>query len=445
MASRGDNKNLDTSKPTEIIPYCPFDIARVTSKEGALSRPFHIAELNQPSKIHVQLRTYVDFYGGYAEHGRKILFGLNDSGECIVKLLPIQSLIDIDPITLQKCTWFTRNPAFQKDKSIFLTIAGPGWMQEKFQPDNRYSVAWTMIESLMCHPDMKDWLSNVNELWAPTECDMLRFKNLGLHEKIKINHMRLGYDPAKYNPQVEKMHIPALAGRFVFGVVGSWNKRKGIKKIIQAFCKAFDSSSPVSLLLVCKYGTRPYDGIKDDEQVTKADTTKWDIVYEFNKWTINYPNKPHVTLVDIPVHDNVLPNLVANINCGVGFSMGESTWLPGLEMMGMKIPVIQLASQCSGFMEYMNDSNSYLCKKVNYVEADEELWKGTSDYYKGQTFADGDVDELADMMRKVYHHRNSYELTTKVERAFDCVKSWIWERSVQAVVNRLKVIKFETR
>ncbi len=444
MSTRGNN--LDTSKPVEIIPYCPLDISKVTSSEFITSKPFHIAELNQPSKLHIHLRSYVDFYGGYADHGRAILFGLNDSGECIVKLSPIVSMIDVDPFIVQKCSWFMRNPAFKLDKSIFLTIAGPGWMQGKFQPDNRYSVAWTMIESRSCHPDMKEWLSNVNEVWAPTDCDMLRFKSLELPEKTKLVKMNLGYDSSKYNIHARKMDIPVLKGRYVFGVLGSWNKRKGIKKIIEAFCNAFTGDDPVSLLLICKYGTRPYDGIKDGEQVTKTDTSKWDIVHEFKRWTSKFSNMPHITLVDIPIHENVLPNLVQNIDCGVGFSMGESTWLPGLQMMGMRKPVIQLESQCSGFTEYMNSHNSYLCKKVKYIEADEELYKGTSDYYKGQSFAEGDEFELADMMKRVYSERDSDKQDILVRRAESDVKeSWTWENSVRSVISRFKEIKFENR
>lgn len=442
MSSRGNN--LDTSEPNKIVPYCSTDISKITSKEGALSRPFDICELNSPEKLQIHLRAYVDFYGGYAEHGRQVLFGLNDSGQCTIKLTPIQSLVDIDPFLHQKCSNYINNPAFKIKDSIFLAIAGPGWSQDKFIPKDRYSIIWTMIETMCCNIEMKEWFKEVNEIWAPTDCDVNRFRALDIADN-KIFKMHLGFDPNKYNEHIKAIDIPQTRGRYVFGVLGSWNKRKGIKKIIRAFCRAFTSRDNVSLMLICKYGTRPYDGQKDDEQVSKSDPSKWDISYEFKRYTSDLRDIPHITLIDVPLHDNVLPHVVANFDCGVGFSMGESTWLPGLEMMAMGLPVIQLQSQCSGFMEYMNEGNSYLCKKVDYVKADEELYLGTSDYYKDQQFADGDEIELSQMMQKVYTERESENQVHKCLRAMQTVKSWTWKQSIEHMLVRLKEIKIHAR
>lgn len=438
MGIRKSN-NLDTAKPlVEILQYCPEDISKVYSKETVLNRPFYIAELNNSNKIHVHLRAYTDFYGGYAEHGRQILLGLNESGRCLVKLTPIVSFIDVDPLMHQKCSFYTRTPGWDISKSIYLTIAGPGWTQDKFCPKDRYSIGWTMIESLCCHPRMKEWLMSIKEIWAPTDTDVKRFTDL---ELPNIKKMHLGYNEKLYHSDVVPINIPDLCGRYVFGVVGSWNKRKGIKKIIKAFCRAFRPSDNVSLLMVCKYGTRPYNGIKDGEQVLLEQKEKWDIRYEFKKYIEEFREIPHVCLIDVPIHECVMPHVYAAINCGVGFSMGESTWLPGLEFFALGKPVIQLAAQTNGFIEYMNDGNSYLCKKVEYVTADEELYKGTSDYYENQQFADGDEFELAEMMQKVYFERESSNQNHKICRAFDEVKRWTWKQSIENVINRLKEIK----
>lgn len=439
MSTRGNN--LDTSKPTELVPYCSLDISKITSKEAALSRPFDICELNSPEKLNIHLRAYVDFYGGYSNHGRSVLFGLNNTGRFLIKLNPIQSLVDIDPFLHQKCSNFINTPGFNFKDSIFLAIAGPGWAQDKFIPkDGRYSIIWTMIETMCCHPEMKEWFKTINEIWAPTDCDVSRFRALEIPDN-KIFKMHLGYDPIQYNETVQAMDIPQIRGKYVFGVLGSWNKRKGIKQIIRAFCRAFTPRDNVSLMLVCKYGTRPYDGIKDGETVRKTDTEKWDLNYEFKRYISDLRDIPHISVIDVPLHDNILPHVIANFDCGVGFSMGESTWLPGLEMMAMGLPVIQLQSQCSGFMEYMNEGNSYLCKKVDYVKADEELYLGTSDYYKDQDFAQGDELELAEIMQKVYRERNSDNQNHKCHRAIETVKHWTWYESIINISKRLEEIK----
>jgi glycosyltransferase involved in cell wall biosynthesis len=433
--------SLDVSvNKTEIINYCPIHISKVYSQEGLKENCFDIADLSSIRKIQLHIRAYVDFLGGYSEHGRYVALGLNESGECCVKLTPIKSLIDIDPFLHQKCNFLINNPAFKIDESIFLTIAGPGWAQEKFQPKSRYKIIWTMIESLYIPKEFHEWFKDVDEIWAPTTCDMKRFVDV----KKKLIRMQLGVNEILYNPSVIPIDIYNLRGRFVFGVLGSWNKRKGIKKIVRAFCSAFGPNDNVSLLLVCKYGTRPYDGWKDGEKVTKDDKEKWDIKYEFERYTKDLGPLPHVSIIDVPIHENIMPNLMKRFNCLVGFSMGESTWLPGLQAMMIKIPVIQLANPCCGFMDYMNNDNSFLCKYNDLVKADEELYKGTSEYYEDQYFADGHEEELMEKMRTVYndYRRGKDEIKLKTDRAYnDVLPKWSQTNSLNNVVQRLKEIK----
>jgi len=438
---RKGNKLDVAENKIEITNYCPTHISRVYTQEGLNQNSFDIADLSSIKKIQLHIRAYVDFYGGYSEHGRYVTLGLNDSGECCVKLTPIKSLVDIDPFLHQKCNFLVNNPAFKIDESIFLTIAGPGWAQEKFQPKSRYKIIWTMIESLNRHPDFDKWFEDVDEVWAPTTCDVRRFDGI----KPKVVMMPLGVDDNIYNPCVKPINIHNVKGRFVFGVLGSWNKRKGIKKIVRAFCRAFKSTDNVSLLLVCKYGTRPYDGWKDGEKVTKDDKEKWDIKYEFDRYTKDLKPLPHVSIIDVPIHENIMPNVLKRFDCLVGFSMGESTWLPGVQAMMMKIPVIQLANPCCGFMDYMGENNSFLCRHYDLVEAGDELVKGTSEYYEDQEFADGNEDELIEKMLKVYkdyYKIGSEEINLKIERARpDVLQVWTQRNSLQNVIIRLKEIK----
>ena len=441
MGVRQSNK-LDVSEnKIEITNYCPTHISKIYSQEGMRENSFDIADLSSIKKIQLHIRAYVDFYGGYAEHGRYVALGLNDSGECCVKLTPIKSLVDIDPFLHQKCNFLVNNPAFKIDESIFLTIAGPGWAQEKFQPKSRYKIIWTMTESANVPPEFLEWFRDVDEVWAPTTCDIKRFVDV----RQRLIRMPLGVNESIYNPWIQPINIHNLRGRFVFGVLGSWNKRKGIKKIIRAFCRTFNPNDNVSLLLVCKYGTRPYDGWKDGEKVSKDDKEKWDIKYEFERYTKDLaPLLPHVSIIDVPIHENIMPNVLKRFNCLVGFSMGESTWLPGLQAMMMKIPVIQLSNICSGFMDYMNKENSFLCDYSDLVMAGEELYKGTSEYYKDQYFADGNEDELMEKMRYIYndYKKGKEEIILKTERAYqDVLPKWTQENSLKNVIQRLKEIK----
>ncbi len=413
-------KDLDTSGQIPTGFYCSEEFKSITSSEAALKRSFSFVDLTNPHKLNLHMRSYVDYYGGYAEHGRNIIFGLDKTGNYNIKLTPIKTPVDIDPIVWNKLNWFTKNPNFKMKDSIFLTIAGPGWLQKKYLSECRINIGWTMIESLYAHPDVINWLNNCDYVLCPTDIDIKRFKNVNI-EKIK---MHLGFDNNFYKPGITPLDITNLRGRYVFGVLGSWNKRKNVKAIVQAFVKAFKPEDNVSLLMCCKYGTRPYGEEKNN-------LDRWNIKYEFEQY-LNEIGKtieecPHITLLDIPIHESLMPHLMARFDSLVGFSMGESTWLPGLQAMAMGIPIIQLSADTNGCEEYLCNVG-FLCNKVNYVEADEEMVEGTSEYYKGQKFAEGNVDELAGKMEYVYSNRNCR--TVKVKEGLKKAIDWTWEKTI---------------
>lgn len=429
---------MDVSEGIEYKPLCQEDIARVTSANGALSRKFHAYDLVPQKRRNLQVRGYMDYYGGYAEHARQIVYGLHDTGRYNVGVVNIKTPVDVDPLVWQKNNWFIHN-RLDVANSDFMVIAGPGWLQKKFLPEARRVIGWTMIESLNYSAECSEWLQNADWLLCPTDTDLRRARDSRAKNAIKAH---LGYDDALYHANVKPMEIVGLEGRFVFGVLGSWNIRKGVAEIIRAYCHAFTNKDPVTLLMVCKYGNRKW-GDKKGEDI-------WKIDHEFEQIakSIGIPRErmPHISLVDVPVHETVLPTLMARFDALVGFSSGESTWLPGLQAMAMGIPVIQLQNDCCGYMEYMNDDNSYLCKNIEYRVCSEEFWRTTSEYYQGQVFGYGDFEELAAMMarvrkdvgngrepRELVFGPNKNEYLDRVRRAKHEMKAWTWGHSVSAL------------
>jgi len=420
-----------------VKPYCPEDLVNVQTQLGALSRSFHIGEHNSPHRTHLQIRGYVDFYGGYAEHTRQVIFGLESTGQFCMKLNPIRSPRDIDPILGQKMDWYVSNPAFQGKDSTFIAIAGPGHLRhDKIPEDSRYKIGWTMIETLGVQPQVIKWLKNADEIYAPTWVDYNKFTEAGI---TNVTYMPLGYDPTVWNAKVKPMDISTVRNRYVFGVLGSWNTRKSVKEIVQAFVKEFKSTEPVSLMLCCKYGTRKW-GSKENMKNDK----RWCIKYELNKIIneLNIPHDrvPHITILDIPLHPTVIPTVAARFDTLVGFSKGESTWLPGIEIGAMGKPIIQLASQCSGFMDYLG-TNRYMCRQVEYIEADQELYEGTSEYYKGEKLAHGDVEELSFMMRKVYNEKGTPDQNNTVQNNYGKIKPYTWSRTINMLLDRLHSVQ----
>jgi glycosyltransferase involved in cell wall biosynthesis len=423
---------LDSCK-TEIAPYriyCPADISAVKTSEGVLSRGFSSGDFNAPKKSHVHIRAYVDFYGGYANHAREVINRLFDTGDHVIKLTPIKANPDIDPIEHNRMTWFTKNSAFRIEESDFLLIAGPGHLQKKFIPSARRVIGWTMIETLGVQERIVGWCNNADEIWCPTQIDMNRFKKAGIRN---LYHVPLGYDEKLYNPEVKPIHFNNIKNRYVFGVLGSWNIRKGVEDIVKAYCNAFDANDHTTLLLCCKYGSRPYGEKENDDG-------RWSIEYELNEIidSLGIPREqlPHISIMDRPVHPNVLPHICARFDCLVGFSAGESTWLPGLELTAMGKPVIQLQSECSGFMDYLQ-GNRYMCKDVKYVKATQEMADGTSEYYINQELAVGDWTELSEKMILIRDEKGTNNQEVSIKMMQRQIRKYTWKDSIERIQERL--------
>jgi len=433
---------LDTTtvirKVEDLDILADKSMSEMLTSAQVLAAPIKVCDIISSDKIHLHVRGYAYYYGGYAEHTRQCIFRLQDRDGFCIKLSPINSPVNVDPGVLNKINLLCKSPSFEIEKSIFLGILGPGWCQDdkKFIPqDGRYRIAWTMIETKKMSAEIAGWLDNVEEIWAPTNADVKRS-----YKHDNVVKMHLGYNDQLYHPNVKAADIVSLRKKYVYGVFGSWNKRKGIREIVRAFCDAFTSEDAAALLFVGRYGTRPYDEnvsfCNCGELRKKEELNKWTISWELNKILeeINKDNLPQISVLDVPLHDNVLPHILSRFDCLVGFSHGESTWLPGLQALAMGQPVIQLAASSNGCMEYL-DSCGFLCENVEYKLADEEDYLGTSIYYKGQELATGDEEELKDNMLKVFWHGEKID---RVSVGLKRIKDWTWDQAVNKVEERLK-------
>ena len=72
MKREAKNK-LDTSSNIPTNFYCSEEFKSITSEEAARNRSFSFVDLTYPHKLNLHIRTYVDYYGGYSEHGRNVI------------------------------------------------------------------------------------------------------------------------------------------------------------------------------------------------------------------------------------------------------------------------------------------------------------------------------------------------------------------------------------
>lgn len=412
-------------------PLCTsLQANNVASPLVAESGEFKIPELSKTPIVEDMPQLFIDsylyYYGGYAEFSREVIDRLSRKGY-LVKVHPIPSCIDLDPFQVIYFKEFTLTPLDETKPILYLVITSP-----RFYECYGQKILWTMIETKAVHEDALIRCDDYDEVWVPTDLDMERF---GVKESIsrKLIKMPFGIDLNRFDPYlVKSMNIATVKNKFVFMFNGNWNKRKGIDIIIRAFCKAFESNSNVALILFSKYATRPYGVEEDNEE-------RWTIKHEFNEFTkdFNKHNMPQICIIDVPVHESVVPSLMARADCGVGASLGESIWLPGLEFGALSIPIIQ--TEWGGFRDYLNDENSNLVRIKGFKKADDELVEGTCEYFEDQEFAIPDEDDLVDKMKDVYkNHENAKIKAEKLQqRVFE---NYNWKDVIQKVDKRLKEV-----
>ena len=338
---------------------CNEAFSSITDANALDYFPFKLYELSSVGKIDLKIVAYTDFAGGYAKHGRDLVEYLDSCGAFNVKLEKLRSNVDVDPFVYDYFKHLMRTN-INEDNFIEIVIGAPGHLQRLKDSKAKYKIGYTMGETEGIPTKFRSMCQWCDELFLPTKLDIVRFDKVEKEYKIKLTHMPLWVDCSKYKKGLKKAKLVNVPeNNFILMFNGTWNKRKGVHEIIEAFLNEFSSNENISLVMLSKYGTTPFCDSKRNR--IPEDKPKWNIKWEYDfllKETglDKKKDKPHICILDVPIHDSIFPNFMSNANICIGASRGESTWLPGLEFGAMNIPSIQTA--WGGHLDYLKDKNA---------------------------------------------------------------------------------------
>ena len=439
----------------------------IVDPKAILSRNIRLPSLSNSDKINLIIKGYPFYNGGYGIHTRELLFGIGDNYPNFnVKLDALPTPVDVDVFTERRLLFYQNNP-ININQAIEIAACCPAHAKAYPNNNRKFTIMHTMVETLPMSLDREPgsyiakWLEPVDEIWVPSHYDRQRFDGICASSKLKV--MNLGVRTDLFHPDVSPIEILNTKDKFVFLVDSTWSPRKGIKYILKAFSMAFKKSDPVVLLLMTKYGTRPYGylypvcswlwgKLRKQKYLHKLPGVNlieyygdsyWNIPNSFKRIVeeekIDLSQTPEICLLDIPIHEKILPHFYASAYCLVGASLGESTWLPGIQALSMDIPIIQMRQNWGGYGEYIDTMYPYLYDNDGMIDADEELTKGTSDYYANQQFPKPDVTALARRMRLVFDDYATAKQETKL--VGDVIRAnWDWDEKLKPVVKRLEDI-----
>jgi glycosyltransferase involved in cell wall biosynthesis len=128
----------------------------------------------------------------------------------------------------------------------------------------------------------------------------------------------------------------------------------------------------------------------------------------------------NVTVIDDFLDDEGMRDLYNSASVLISLHRGEGFGLPMLEAMSLGVPVV--ATGWSGNLDFMNQSNSLLIRSKQIPVCDPTLYSR----YAESTWADPDVDEAADALRRLAVDEDLYESISGAGRktAQDLLNSW---------------------
>jgi glycosyltransferase involved in cell wall biosynthesis len=288
-----------------------------------------------------------------------------------------------------------------------------------------------MMETRRVHPDLIAMLKkHAHRIIVPTEeWDGVNFAASG-YPTDKISFVSPGVDVNLFKPDVTPMQFTNLRS-FVFGVVGTFSDRKGMRELIFGACDAFTSKDDVTILLFCKYSVKPF-GLRK----WFGRKGYWSVKAGIERLIREHgtTNPPHIVYFDASVQECLMPSIMRRMSVVGMPSRGECFWMPGLEAAAMGIPIWNL--DVGGHMAYMTPENSTLVKHDGWTPATYDMTK-VCPYYEGMEFPSVDMDDLRFKMRwMVNHHR---ELQEKADRLRAVVlKKYSWETVGAALVRNVQ-------
>jgi glycosyltransferase involved in cell wall biosynthesis len=241
-----------------------------------------------------------------------------------------------------------------------------------------------------------------------TSCEWAKQILINNNINIPISIAPLGVDTNIFKVPTK---IKLDSGKYIFGHIGKWEKRKSHDFLLKAFEEAFGPNDDVELWLL------PHNPF-----LTEQELEPWLNLVRNNKL------KDKIKVYSRLPTQYHLADYIFNIDCGVFLSRAEGWNNEILECMAMNKPII--ATQYSAHTEYCNEKNSYLVHIDETEVAEDGKWFfGNGNWAK---LGDNELAQTIDYMRYAYQNK----ITSNPE-GITSAEKYSWKNTAKIILDTI--------
>ncbi len=265
----------------------------------------------------------------------------------------------------------------------------------------------------------KIFIDQVDEMWVPSNYVKEVYMNSGIPSE-RVIVVPNGIDPEIYNPNVAPYKLKTTK-KFKFLFVGGTIFRKGIDILLKSYTNAFSNKDDVCLVIK-DMGTQSF---------YKKNNSKDKILKLMKDKTA-----PEIEYIDELLPEKELVGLYTACNILVLPYRGEGFGLPILEAMACgTTPLVTNGGAC---LDFCNEQNAILINaRVLKTDVDEI---GGKKLVKNAWIHEPDKNDLVNKMKWVVEFSDQIKKMGKVTSE-TIRKEWTWDKSVNIVAKRLRIIK----
>lgn len=354
---------------------------------------------------------------GYSQVSRQTVLALDRIG-IEVRLEPVNRgtpEADMTGETRQILARLGETPAGD-DGILVVHLQPDAYREAAARFPHRKRIGFTVWETDRLPEEWVDACNRMDAVIVPSRFNQEIFAQCGV--TVPVHVVRHGIDPAVFHPSVERFDFGEELPPCRFLSVFTWQYRKGMDILLEAFLQEFSVRDPVCLIL--KTSGFPSSHAAR-EQVRQ---------FRSNLRLSHEPAPVFVTADNLTAAQ--MRALYNTATCLVLPSRGEGAGLPFLEAAAQRIPSI--APAWGGHTDFLNEGNAFLVNG-KMVPVDERQADFTW-FRSGMNWFETDQGDLARRMRQVCS--DPQETARRGERAYaDMSPAWTWDHTVWDLVKVL--------